>query len=178
MGRPPRLLLKFCDFQAPDFRFTEAQPSLERLDFVADTRCSASFAVLKERCLEMLRMRADHQAEVTQSIRLDLENLWSDLPMQFKLTSNLSASAESPFERDFLANQRLEYLHVHFLLGLALLQSTVDPDDTLLETAREVLSLVTEVVLLKTRLVNSGSHMLWKVRPHISSEAATCKAYS
>lgn len=164
MGRPPRLLLSFCNFQVPEYRLDEAPPHSESYDYVADIRCSAKFAVLKEQSLEVFRMRhSSDQAGRVDMIRYDLEQLWLELPMHFRLTSSLATAKGTPFIKDFLANQRLEYLHTHFVLGLTYLQKHSEPNEPLIEVAGEMLSLVVEVMLLRNKLVNSGTNWLWKV---------------
>lgn len=165
MGRPPRLESRFCNLQVPAFRRSDGAPHAEILDFTADTHCSAKFAVLKEECLEMLRVQLpDVQMEMVQSTRSSLERLWLSLPSHFRLTTSLADHDSSPFVRDFLANQRLEYLHTHFLLELPSLKRTPESVDDLLGIASSMLTLVVEVILMRSRLVNSGSHLLWKVR--------------
>lgn len=150
--------------QVPNFRLESQAPYAELIDFVADTRCSAKFAVLKEQSLEVFRMRnSSDQMERADMIRYDLEQLWLELPPHFRLTTSLAASKGSPFTRDFLANQRLEYLHTHFLLGLTYLQKHPEPSEILLGVAGEMLSLVVEIILLRSKLVNSGTSWLWKV---------------
>jgi hypothetical protein len=164
MGRPPRILLAFCNFQVPNFRLESQAPYAELIDFVADTRCTAKFAVLKEQSLEVFRMRnPSDQMERADMIRYDLEQLWLELPPHFRLTTTLAAAKGSPFVRDFLANQRLEYLHTHFLLGLTYLQKHPEPNEILLGVAGEMLSLIVEIILLRSKLVNSGTGWLWKV---------------
>lgn len=171
MGRPPRILLAFCNFQVPNFRLEGTAPHAELIDFVADTRCSAKFAVLKEQSLEVFRMRnSSDQIERADMIRYDLEQLWLELPAHFRLTTSLAASRGTPFERDFLANQRLEYLHTHFLLGLIELQKHPEPNESLLGVAGEMLSLIIEIILLRNKLVNSGTSWLWKVCLHCNTQ--------
>ncbi|OBT83805.1 hypothetical protein VE02_08659 [Pseudogymnoascus sp. 03VT05] len=68
-----------------------------------------------------------------------------------------------PFERDFLAGARLDHLHILFLLCLVSLRHISEPDDSLLEVAVEMLSLVVETIVLRERLVNSGTSLIWKV---------------
>jgi hypothetical protein len=165
MGRPPRISLAFCNFQVPNFRLEENPPHLEVINYVADTRCSARFAILKEQSLEIFRMRDSNEQVVrADMIRFDLETLWTGLPTHFRLTTSLAACKESPFVKDFLANQRLEYLHTHFLLGLTHLQKHPEPSERLLEVSGEMLSLVVEIMLLRNKLVNSSTNWLWKVR--------------
>lgn len=173
MGRPPRILLGFCNFQAPLLRMNGNSYQPEVINYVADTRCSARFAVVKEHSLEIFRKRhASDQAEMVDRARQDLEQLWLDMPAHFRLTTSLAESTGSPFAKDFLVNQRLEYLHTHFLLGLVTLQKNPDPDEDLLDTSGQILNLVVEVILLRNKLVNSGTCWLWKVR-YLSAELFT-----
>lgn len=164
MGRPPRIILGFCNFQAPLLIMNDDPVRPEVINYVADTRFSAKFAVIKEHSLEIFRKRhADDQAEMVVRARQDLERLWLDMPPHFRLETSLADCTGTPFARDFCVNQRLECLHTHFLLGLITLQKSPEPDDDLLRTAGEMLNLVVEVILLRNKLVNSGTCWLWKV---------------
>lgn len=69
----------------------------------------------------------------------------------------------SPFERDFLAGTRLDYLHILLLLGLVSQKRASELDQSLLEVASEMLSITVEVIILRDRLVNSGTSLIWKV---------------
>lgn len=109
---------------------------------------------------------SNEQVVRADMIRFDLETLWTGLPAHFRLTTSLAACKESPFVKDFLANQRLEYLHTHFLLGLTHLQNHPEPSERLLEVSGEMLSLVVEIMLLRNKLVNSSTNWLWKVSLH------------
>lgn len=93
LGRPPRIIKEFCFFQLPTRKLDawnfangathDATPSStpimdletshsntdgrERIDYTADTCCSALFASLKEEALLMLRRR--HLVDQTQVLR-------------------------------------------------------------------------------------------------------------
>lgn len=158
---------------------------LEPFNYTADTRCGAMFAFLKEEVLQLLRKR--HAAENTNAIRFvfpflcltlfqglyqypfcsklrgRVEKQWADLPAHFRLSSSLKDCRLNPFERDFLAGTRLDYLHIHFLLGLAAQQKSFEPNEYLLGVAVEMLSITVEAIILRDELVNSGSCLIWKV---------------
>ena len=59
---------------------------------------------------------------------------------------------------------RLDYLHTLLLLGLVTQKRASDVDRGLLEVASEMLSITVQVVILRDRLVNSGTCLIWKVR--------------
>lgn len=69
----------------------------------------------------------------------------------------------TPFERDFLASVRLNYLHVLFLLRLVFMNSFAEPDASMVEISEAILELVVDVVLVRDRLANSGTNLSWKV---------------
>jgi hypothetical protein len=96
-------------------------------------------------------------------IRADAEKQWQMLPKNYKLMTSLKDCQRSPFERDFLAGTRLDYLHTLFLLHLVSFRQTSEPNDVLLRIASDMLSLVVEVIVLRDRLVNSGTCLIWKV---------------
>lgn len=85
--------------------------------------------------------------------------------MHFRLESSLKQCAQSPFQRDFLAHVRLTHLHVLFLLRLLLLNTLSEPDIPIIETAGQMLALVVEIILLREQLTNSGTGLIWKVKP-------------
>ncbi|KAF4534949.1 Zn-c6 fungal-type DNA-binding domain [Lasiodiplodia theobromae] len=116
----------------------------EPINYTADTRCAARFACLKEEILELYRHRSSgHHGERVNAIRSKVEKQWEDLPPHFKLQTSLKDCRHlSPFERDFLVGTRLDYLHTLLLLGLISLQKTTEPDQSILATAGEMLSLV------------------------------------
>jgi hypothetical protein len=85
------------------------------------------------------------------------------LPNNFKLATSLQDCQRDPFERDFLAGTQLDYLHTLFLLHLVSLRQLSEPDELLLRIASDMLSLVVQVIVLRDRLVNSGTCLIWKV---------------
>ena len=96
-------------------------------------------------------------------IRNEIEMQWQTLPSHFRLNKPLrDCSAHTPFERDFLAGTRLEYLHTLFLLSLSSQSKISEPDRSMLEIAGDILSLVVEVIILRDRLANSGTSLVWK----------------
>lgn len=98
-----------------------------------------------------------------------IEMQWQELPPNFKLSTCLRNCHASRFERDFLVGTRLDYLHTLFLLDLVASGRTTEPDRSLLVIAGEMLSLVVEAIILRHRLVNSGSSFIWKVHTLRSS---------
>ncbi|OHE93140.1 hypothetical protein CORC01_11552, partial [Colletotrichum orchidophilum] len=173
LGRPPRIVKDYCHFNIPkvndgwigDYSDNEgmiAQP--EPINYNANTRCVARFAFLKEEVLQLLRRK--NIADVTKDIsdlHEQIEALWQDLPSHFRLCTSLRECRQDPFERDFLAHIRLDYLQNLFLLGLVSQQPISEPNDDLLDVAIEMLSIVVEVILLRNQLVNSGTCLIWKV---------------
>ncbi|KAK1625164.1 hypothetical protein BDP81DRAFT_474529 [Colletotrichum phormii] len=172
LGRPPIIVKDYCHFQIPkvhdgwieeeagDVRIAQSEP----INYNTDARCVARFSFLKQEVLQLLRRK--NMTNVTRNIsdfRHKVEALWQDLPSHFRLNSSLRDCQQSPFERDFLAHIRLDYLHNLFLLGLVSQQPISEPNDELLKVAIEMLSIVVEVIPLRDQLVNSGTCLIWKV---------------
>lgn len=68
LGRPPRIIKAYCNFQLPtnlpslwgqDPALAKGGP--EPINYTADTRCSASFACLKEDILALSRDRSSNE---------------------------------------------------------------------------------------------------------------------
>ncbi|KFY41746.1 hypothetical protein V495_04814 [Pseudogymnoascus sp. VKM F-4514 (FW-929)] len=181
LGRPPRIIRTYCHFQLPsnipglwDTDSTTAPtaggllhhdiPSIDQINYIANTRWAAMCASVKEEILELFRDRdPHHRTEQASIIRSRAEEQWQTLPPHFKLMTSLKDCHLGPFERDFLAGARLDHLHIRFLLCLVSLRHISEPDDSLLEVAFEMLSLVVETIVLRERLVNSGTSLIWKV---------------
>ncbi|KFY86638.1 hypothetical protein V500_07501 [Pseudogymnoascus sp. VKM F-4518 (FW-2643)] len=188
LGRPPRIIKTYCFFQLPsnipglwDTDSTTASTAggllphdihtnpydlgrADQINYTADTRWSAMCASVKEEILELFRDRdPHHQAENASIIRSRAEEQWQTLPPHFKLMTSLKDCHLGPFERDFLVGTRLDHLHILFLLCLVSLRHISEPDDSLLKVAVEMLSLVVETIVLRERLVNSGTCLIWKV---------------
>lgn len=100
---------------------------------------------------------------LNSNIRTYADSLWLALPPHFKLTTRLNDCGASPFERDFLVGTRLDYLHTVFLLDLVSLRNIAEPGNSLLVTAREMLCHVVDAIVLRDKLVNSGTCLIWKV---------------
>lgn len=98
----------------------------------------------------------------SSELRSNVEQQWLALPRQYKLGTSLRDCPLSPFERDFLVSTRLDYLHTILLLDMVAVQHISEPGDSLLVTAREMLSHVVDTVVLRERLVNSGTCLIWK----------------
>ncbi len=99
----------------------------------------------------------------TSNIQLQLEALWQALPTHFRLDGDLKQYADTPFQCDFLLSTRLNYLHVKFLLQFVTLDYGASLSHTFINVAHEILSLVVEGILLRERLANSGTGLVWKV---------------
>ena len=97
-------------------------------------------------------------------IDVDALAQWNAVPKSYRLECALKACDRRPVERDFMVNMKLNYLHVKFLLRLALLRPlTAEPDPQLLSISMDMLSLVVETVMLKDQIINSGTSLVWKV---------------
>ncbi|KAH7155805.1 hypothetical protein B0J13DRAFT_593801 [Dactylonectria estremocensis] len=192
LGRPPRITKAYCTFQIPanqpgawdtpgpassNYGTYLASPigedsatvgpesdCLEPINYTAETRCTARFAWLKEDILGLFRQRmSPDQVEKASAIRAAVEYEWRELPAHFKLTTSLRNCTSDPFTKDFLVGTRLDYLHTLFLLHLASLKQISEPDEALLTMAGEMLSHIVEIIILRDRLVNSGTSLIWKV---------------
>ncbi|KAM0255610.1 hypothetical protein ACHAQJ_005615 [Trichoderma viride] len=134
------------------------------LNYTSDTFCAAVFALLKEEVLQLFRKRhAFCETGIVNDLRLRIDQQWQDLPPHYRLTTSLKDCPLGPFARDFLAGARLEYLHTHFLLGFLSQRKIAEPDEALLKIASEMLSIVVETIILRDRMANSGTCLIWKV---------------
>lgn len=115
---------------------------------------------LSDLCISLLSV-------LLTSIRLieaDIQAQWLAVPRSCRLEGGLKACDRRPVERDFMVNMKLNYLHVQFLLRLALVRPmSTEPDSDLLNVSLEMLGLVVETILLKDQIVNSGTSLVWKV---------------
>lgn len=89
---------------------------------------------------------------------------WAAIPATLTLDNPLSSYNRRPVEIDFLVSTKLNFAHVKFLLELAIEPRMSNPSIELLRTSAEMLSLVVEAIVLKQRLANSGTSLVWKVR--------------
>lgn len=75
----------------------------------------------------------------------------------------MSSYNQSHVEIDFLVSTKLNFAHVKFLLELTITPRVSNPGVELLRTSADMLSLVVEAIVLKQRLANSGTSLVWKV---------------
>ncbi|KAG5659466.1 hypothetical protein KAF25_002025 [Fusarium avenaceum] len=140
----------------------------EPFNHMADTRSRARFSFLKEDILKFSRRHPPSELDNAINIEVaqifnEIESAWNALPEHLRLTKSLKLSDASPFSNDLLIGIRLDYLHTLFLLHLASSRQLQHPGRDLLAIAGEMLSLVTEAIMLRDRLVNSGTSLTWKV---------------
>ena len=88
---------------------------------------------------------------------------WAAIPAGLRLDSPLSSYSQRHVEIDFLVSAKLNFAHVRFLLELTITPRVSSPGIELLRTSADMLSLVVEAILLKQRLANSGTSLVWKV---------------
>ena len=101
-------------------------------------------------------------------MQAEAESLWSLLPPQFRLESNLESYNRQPIELDFMVSARLNHLHVQFLLRLALVSSIHEPDPQLVAISSNMLSIVVQGMIFKDHLANSGTSHIWRVSETLS----------
>ncbi|KAJ5329481.1 Transcription factor [Penicillium brevicompactum] len=177
LGRPPRMSKRFCHFQIPlnppnaelgsaanawdrTTRWQEDTPFCYR----AGIRWAALCSALKEDILELLRDRQRENFDPKASaIREKAEIQWANLPSRFRLSSTLKECSGDAFKRDMLASMRLDQLHVLFLLQLSFIDSLAEPDPSMIDVSDQMLGLVIESILLRDRLVFSGTSLVWKI---------------
>ena len=97
------------------------------------------------------------------TIQTRADELWEQMPAEFRLENTLNERGRNAFERDFMLSSRLNYLHVVFLIRFVQLKGLGEPDDSIVYVAEEMLRLVTEATLQRDRLANSGVGFVWKV---------------
>jgi hypothetical protein len=164
LGRPPRILKKFCHLEQA--YFSASWPEDSPLNFYTDTRWSAQCAVLKEDIMVELFGRERNQDRVDRASRIEsLAQLqWLSLPKHFRLESSLkSYPHRQAVELDLMLGMKLNHLHVLFLLRMALVKRMAEPDAQLCGLAQDILSLVIEGLVFKESLVHSGTSLVWKV---------------
>lgn len=94
---------------------------------------------------------------------------WATFPSKYRYSGDLKLHHYKPIERDFVASARLNYLHTLFLVRQSLIQNIAEPDTELLSICAETLNLTAKVAVMKGRLTNSGTGLIWKVRGERSS---------
>lgn len=87
-------------------------------------------------------------------------SLWSRLPEHFKITDTLPLhDRHTPYELDLLLDCRLQYLQILLLLYGGTRRDGLE----ILDVSEEIMSLVVDAVILRDRIVNSGTSLIWKV---------------
>ena len=97
------------------------------------------------------------------NIRSAAESQWAAIPTYLKLDGPLSSCNQRHVEIDFLVSARLNFAHVKFLLELTITPRISSPGIELLRTSADMFSLVVEAIILRQRLANSGTSLVWKV---------------
>ncbi|XHG07179.1 hypothetical protein AWENTII_010339 [Aspergillus wentii] len=174
LGRPPRIVRKFCHFCLPGNHVQPAQQATrkpaawdpaEKPDFISDSRWAGLCAILKEDILDLFaEENSEERVRRARLIETDAHAQWTAVPQSYRLEGSLKACDRRPVERDFMVNMKLNYLHVQFLLRLALVRPMItDPDPELFTISMDMLSLVIETIMLKEQMINSGTSLVWKV---------------
>ncbi|VUC29055.1 unnamed protein product [Clonostachys rosea] len=177
LGRPPRISKRVCNFQFPmnpkqtNPRWVPdpTSPCYEwdqesRIGYRAETRWSALCAFQKEELIELLFNKevADFGTRLSMIKEREAAH-WEALPSSFRYEGSLKDYTQSPFERDFVASIRLNHLHVLFLLRLLHLDRLAEPDEAIVEIAKEITNLIVEVILFREQLAFSGTSLIWKI---------------
>ncbi|RSL68611.1 hypothetical protein CEP54_002641 [Fusarium duplospermum] len=120
-------------------------------------------------------MYSTDSGQRAEDIQRLAETLWKALPTKFKLQGPLKQSNQSPVITDFLVSARLNYMHISFLLRLVLIRGKAQFDTTLSIISAEMLGIVVEAIILKHRLLNSGTSLVWKVAYYgLAAAGALC----
>lgn len=85
------------------------------------------------------------------------------LPTRYQYSGDLQLYHYKPIERDFIASARLNYLHTLFMLRRLFVHNIAEPTADLLSNCAETLNLVARAAIMKGRLTNSGTGLIWKV---------------
>ncbi|KAK8150437.1 hypothetical protein G3M48_001909 [Beauveria asiatica] len=166
LGRPPRLSKRLCHFPPIGLEayFSHEWAEGTTLDFYEEARWAAMCAALKEDCLELLKEKGNNNVEKkARYIRETAALQWSSLPQCFRLEARLRSYDRAPMELDLLLGVKLNHLHVVFLLQFALLRNIKEPDAAIVRVSAEMFELVVEALLLRERIIDSGTSLVWKV---------------
>lgn len=191
LGRPPRIVEEFCFLQLPTLRINLENigsshrhlNGTERMDYTADTFCSTLFASLKEEALLMLRKR--HLVDQTTTVRwakwctaasdiVKILTLKGTPTEGWRPMAKVASSLSSQHQRTVLrfravsaglpcwdrarlpTNCSLDWLG---LARKAIWTRRLSVDSGWWNAFHKV-----EVIILRDRLVNSGTSLIWKVR--------------
>ncbi len=183
LGRPSRLRKDDLHTRVrPDVTISTSKISENDIGVASDTYWSAGYAMIKEDILMLHRQirpnRNDLLARQGRSgnflgciltdthcstIRETIATHWRAVPAELRLEHDLTLCHRTPIERDLPAAVRMQHLHVHFLLELALAGRVSEPPGSLLKAAADLLHLVVQAVVLKQHLMSSGTQLTFKV---------------
>ena len=100
----------------------------------------------------------------SSEIRTQADLQWSDFPPRFQWDGAVKDLHDrKAVEQDFMISARLNYLHIHLLLGLVTASNTAEPQLDLLSIAAVMLRLAVDAIVFRERLINSGTGLVWKV---------------
>jgi hypothetical protein len=103
------------------------------------------------------------------NIKAIAEEIFSSLPRHFQLRTNIRECTQDSFERNFFGSVRLSHLHILFLLDMHLLNTPNEPCPTILDIAEQIICIIRDMVLLRDKLPNSRTSLVWKVQLSPSS---------
>ncbi|KAH7084001.1 hypothetical protein FB567DRAFT_96175 [Paraphoma chrysanthemicola] len=159
LGRPPRMLKRYCETAQEK----ETWSADEHFTYRADTRVHFICASLKDDILDLQKEDQSETSLKKSEIKGMIEEQWAAMPAVFKLDGPLSSCRQGPVELDFLVSAKLNFTHVRFLLELHAALPISNPSIELLQASAEMLSLVVEAIVMRQKLANSGTSLVWKV---------------
>ncbi|KAE9575718.1 hypothetical protein CGMCC3_g8275 [Colletotrichum fructicola] len=173
LGRPPRIHPKFGRFHVAYLNVSgqmenEAQSPLwdatTPFDFQAEAQWSATCAAIKEEVLHPLsESPSEHRSQKLRLTLNEIESRWALLPPHFRLEEKLKLCDRTPLETALLLDVKLNYLHMLFLVRLALMRNILETDNDLFAIAFEMFDLVIEAVMLKDNVAHGSTSLVWKV---------------
>ncbi|KAK1855963.1 hypothetical protein CCHR01_01345 [Colletotrichum chrysophilum] len=92
----------------------------------------------------------------------EIESRWALLPPHFRLEEKLKLCDRTPLETALLLDVKLNYLHMLFLVRLALMRNILETDNDLFAIAFEMFDLVIEAVMLKDKVAHGSTSLVWK----------------
>lgn len=104
-------------------------------------------------------------------IQAKAESRWLAFPQRFRLEGTIRNYDRQPIELDLMVSARLNHLHVLFMLRMALVRRISEPDAQLVGISADMLGVVVEAVMIKDRLIDSGTSLIWKESHHLESSS-------
>ncbi|KPM44441.1 hypothetical protein AK830_g2066 [Neonectria ditissima] len=130
LGRPSRIHRQHCLFRLPgqDAESSQSSPYFsqvweqqENFDYMVDTHWYALCAALKEDVLLLFGEECyEERMRRAIVIQAKAESQWLAFPQNFRLEGTIRAYDRQPLDLDLMVSARLNYLHVLFMLRLAL----------------------------------------------------------